>query len=227
MPQQKLKDSSQLETIIQKPKRAPKKLPFPFQIDLEDVERDDSDEGRSLWPYGIYYITGEIMERSLTGIQVDLLSKHIDINWRDDIQFYINSPGGVMSQGWALMDIMNSCRMRFRTIGLGNVSSLAAMLLANGTKGMRYVTENTEVMIHQFSSGVDGNFADLTAQQIGNQQEFKRHLKFWREHSKYKTDALVVKYLLKPTDNYLTAEDALKYGIIDHIIPAKKSCGRY
>lgn len=197
------------------------KVEIPIRFEEDDFISED-DEGRALWNKGIYFINGEILNHSLTAIQTDILTKHLSNDWQDIIQLYINSPGGAMSAGWAFIDLLHSCKMKVRTIGQGDTSSLGAMLLASGTRGMRYCMPNTEIMIHQFSTGTQGSYDDLVADAIGNRHEFARHLRFWKMHSKYKTDKLVLKYLVKSVDNYLTPEDAVKHGIIDHILKIRK-----
>jgi ATP-dependent Clp protease protease subunit len=170
---------------------------------------------------GIYYLTGEIEEFSLMDIHADVLLKHLDPNWNEDIQFFINSPGGDCVPTWALLDLLEMVRMDVRTVGIGLCASAGAILLASGTKGKRSVSRNTSIMIHQFSGGMMGNYAQLTAQVEDIRQEQQRHVEFWKTHSKFHTEEEVVKNLLTGADVYLTAEKALEFGIIDSIQPAK------
>lgn len=131
-----------------------------------------------------------------------------------DINMYINSPGGSVNAMYAIYDTMNYIRPDVATIGYGQACSAAATILAAGAKGKRYALKNTDIMIHELSSGTEGKFKDMEVD----------YLKLKRLHSS------MAKHLSKMTgqplkkikedmkkDYYMTAEEAKKYGIIDHV----------
>lgn len=166
---------------------------------------------------GVYYITGEIDDGDLTWLNEELLLKNMVPDWNDDIQLIINSPGGLLREGWPLIDLMDWISMDIRTVGIGEVCSLAVMLVAAGTPGMRMVTPNTSIMVHGFSGSAEGNYNDICATMKGLKDEQRRVLNFWKKHSKYKTDKDIRENLLKGTDIWLTPAEAVEHGIIDGI----------
>lgn len=219
----------------------PQKLPYlPFPIytttgDFDDDFNDDMDKNASL-PYfelgssdslkskGIYYITGVIDTNDLIHIHQDIIVKSFDSKWNGEIQLVINSLGGSTAEVWALIDILKWSNFTVRTIGMGCCASMGAILVACGTPGKRIIAPNTTLMIHQYSWFVGGKHCELIAQEKGMMIEQERHIKFWIDHSKYKTAEEVEKYLLQKTDNYLSPEEALEHGIVDSIAsnPTKK-----
>jgi ATP-dependent Clp protease protease subunit len=172
--------------------------------------------------HGIYYITGEIEAGGLLEIQQDILIKHLDPNWKDDVQLIINSPGGESCEGWALVDLLDWVKMDVKTVGIGQVCSLGAILVACGTPGKRALTRNSSMMIHGASTyGVGGNVQQLATHMKDMEIEFEKSLRFWSEHSKYKTKEEVKSVFLNGLDVYLTPEDAVGHGVIDVIINQK------
>lgn len=171
---------------------------------------------------GIYYITGEIDVGSLLAIQQDILVKHLNPQWNNDIQLIINSTGGETAEAWALVDLLNFIRMDVRTIGLGCCASMGAILLASGTPGKRLIAPNTSVMIHgAFLAGFGGNTQQMATVMKDISQEFERHLQFWTTHSKYKTKGEIEKHFLDGFDKFMTAEEALGHGVVDLMVSTK------
>ena len=136
-----------------------------------------------------------------------------------DISIYINSPGGVVTAGLAIMDTMNYIKCDVSTICIGQAASMGAVLLAAGTKGKRIALPNSRVMIHQPLGGAEGQASDIkiAAQEI---------LKIRDVLNKILADATgkSLKKIEDDTDRnfFMTAEEALKYGIIDEIYSRKK-----
>ena len=136
-----------------------------------------------------------------------------------DIYFYINSPGGSVSAGMAIYDTMQYLKCEVSTICVGIAASMGAFLLAAGAKGKRRALENSEVMIHQPSGGMQGQATDMLIH---------------AEHiirTKRKLNAILAARTGQPLekvendterDNFLTAQEALEYGIIDEIIPPRR-----
>ncbi len=132
-----------------------------------------------------------------------------------DIQLYINSPGGSVTAGMAIYDTMNYIKSDVSTICIGMAASMGAFLLSGGAKGKRYALPNAEIMIHQPSGGSRGMASDM---KIVADQILK---------TKAKLNEILAKNTGKPIDvierdtdrdNYMTAEEALEYGLIDSII---------
>ena len=132
-----------------------------------------------------------------------------------DIQLYINSPGGSVTAGMAIYDTMNYIKSDVSTICIGMAASMGAFLLSGGTKGKRFALPNAEIMIHQPSGGSRGMASDM---KIVADQILK---------TKQKLNEILAKNTGKPIDvierdtdrdNYMTAQEALAYGLIDSIV---------
>lgn len=134
---------------------------------------------------------------------------------KKDIALYINSPGGVVTAGLAIVDTMRHISPNVSTVCVGMAASMGAVLLAAGEKGKRFILPNAEVMIHQPSGGAEGMAADIeiTAKQI---------LKLRERLNKILADATgqTLKKIEQDVDRdfFLTAEEAVKYGIADKVM---------
>lgn len=134
---------------------------------------------------------------------------------QEDIKLYINSPGGSVYDGLAIIDTMNFVKPDVQTIGIGLQASMGAMLLSAGTKGKRFALPNSRIMIHQPSSGTEGKITD---QEIALKEGvyLKKRLAEIFAKNTGKTLAQVEKDMDR--DNWMSAVDAQKYGIIDEVI---------
>ncbi len=132
-----------------------------------------------------------------------------------DISFYINSPGGSVSAGWGIYDTMNYIKCDVSTICVGMAASMGAFLLAGGTKGKRFALPNSEIMIHQPLGGAQGQATDIqiTAEHI---LRTKERLNKCLASATGKS----IEEIARDTerDNWMTAEEALEYGLIDQVI---------
>ncbi len=136
-----------------------------------------------------------------------------------DIYFYINSPGGSISSGMAIYDTMNYIKCDVTTICIGMAASMGAFLLSSGTPGKRFALPNSEIMIHQPLGGMQGQASDIKIH--------ADHILRIRE----KLNKLLSEQTKKPLktierdterDNYMTAQEALEYGLIDKVITKKE-----
>lgn len=132
-----------------------------------------------------------------------------------DINLYINSPGGSVVAGMAIYDTMQYVKCDVSTICMGMAASMAAFLLAGGTKGKRYALPNAEIMIHQPSGGAQGQASDI---KIVAEQILKTKQKLNRILAENTNQPIEVIERDTERDNYMSAEDALSYGIIDKVI---------
>ena len=136
-----------------------------------------------------------------------------------DINMYINSPGGAITSGFGILDTMNYIKPNIITICMGQAASMAAILLGAGTKGKRMALENSRIMIHQPLGGVSGQATDIeihTKEILFLKDKLNKIL----SNSTGKT----VKAIENDTnrDKFMSAEQALEYGLIDKIIKSKK-----
>ncbi len=135
-----------------------------------------------------------------------------------DIQMFINSPGGDVIAGLAIYDVMQHVKPDIQTVCI-NASSMASVLLAAGTRGKRFILPNAEVMIHQGSAGVQGTTPDIVIQMRHVEKLITRLTEILAHHTgqtydKVKRDS--------DRDYFMSAQEAVDYGIVDEILPATK-----
>ena len=161
----------------------------------------------------IIFLTGEINDTTANIIISELL--YLDAKSHEDIYLYINSPGGVVTSGLAIYDTMNYIESDVKTICTGIAASMAAFILSSGTKGKRCALKNADVMIHQPLGGMEGQASDM---KIACERILK--IKDKLNHILAKNTGKSLKQIEKDTDrdNYLSSEEAKKYGLIDQIL---------
>ncbi|MDY6325236.1 MAG: ATP-dependent Clp endopeptidase proteolytic subunit ClpP [Catonella sp.] len=137
-----------------------------------------------------------------------------------DIHLYINSPGGSVTAGMAIYDTMHYIKCDVSTICIGLAASMGAFLLAGGAKGKRYALPNSEILIHQPSGGAKGQASDI---QIVADNIIKTRKKM--NEILAANTGRTYEELCRDTDrdNYMTAEEALDYGLIDEIVTERKN----
>ena len=132
-----------------------------------------------------------------------------------EISFYINSPGGSVTDGMGIIDTMNYIKCPVTTICIGMAASMGAMLLTNGTKGKRFATPNAEILIHQPLGGAQGQATEI---EIAARQILKTRERLNKILAKQTGQKLSRIEKDTDRDNYMTAQEALEYGIIDAIM---------
>lgn len=164
----------------------------------------------------IIMLNGEIDDNLANSIVSQLL--YLDSINNDDISIYINSPGGSITAGMAIYDTMNYIKSDVNTICIGMAASMAAFLLANGKEKKRFCLPNSEVMIHQPLGGAQGQATEI---KIAAERIIKLKNKLNSILAKRTNKSL--KQIEKDTerDNFMSAEEALNYGLIDKIIKKK------
>ena len=137
-----------------------------------------------------------------------------------DIKLYINSPGGSVTAGLAIYDTMQYLKCPVSTICIGLTASMAAVILASGTKGKRFALPNAEILLHQVAGGVQGQAVDIeiTAKQIVKMKEKLNTI--LAKHTGQQLSKIIAD---TDRDFYLTAEEAKKYGLIDEVIGVKEA----
>ncbi len=140
---------------------------------------------------------------------------------KKDIIFYINSSGGLVSAGLAIYDTMQMVKSNIKTICIGRCSSMAAVLLSGGTKGKRYITPNSEVMIHEMSSYNGGKIGEIKISYEHSTTLNERLMKILADNTGKSIKQVKKDVELK--DKWFNAEEALKYGIVDKILTSTES----
>ena len=166
----------------------------------------------------VVFLRGEVNEQLANSIVAQLLFLEME-DPDAEISMYINSPGGSVTDGMAIFDTMRYIKPKVRTVCLGMAASMGAFLLMAGEPGMRLALPNSEVMIHQPSGGASGQATDV-----------QLHAE-WLLRTKNKMNGLMAEMTGQPLekiqrdverDYFMTAEEALKYGIIDEIYQPRK-----
>ncbi|MBQ6110678.1 MAG: ATP-dependent Clp protease proteolytic subunit [Alphaproteobacteria bacterium] len=165
----------------------------------------------------IVMISGQIEPAMANTVVAQLLFLESE-NPNADISLYINSPGGDVTAGWAIMDTMQYIKPNVSTIGMGLVASMGAVLLAAGAKGKRFVLPNTEVMIHQPSAGTQGKVTDMEIYMQETQRVKKVLVKQMAEFTGRKEKEV---FDAMERDNWMDAETAKKFGLVDGILNRK------
>ncbi|WP_373262308.1 ATP-dependent Clp protease proteolytic subunit [Hungatella hathewayi] len=165
----------------------------------------------------IIMLTGVVCDEMAASITAQLLFLD-SVDPGKDIYLYINSPGGSVTAGMAIYDTMKYIKSDVSTICMGMAASMGAVLLAGGKKGKRMIMPNAEVMIHQPSGGAKGQATEIliVADQI---KKTKERLNRILSENTGKAYATVCEDTER--DNYLTADEALAYGIVDTIVSTK------
>ena len=135
---------------------------------------------------------------------------------KKDISFYINSPGGSVTAGLAIIDTMNHIKNNISTVAVGIAASMGAHILAAGTKGKRFVLPNAEIMIHQpWGGGIEGKVSDI---EISAKQMIKNKESLNKMFSKNTGKPLAQVEKDMDRDFFMSAEEAKKYGIVDKVL---------
>ena len=137
----------------------------------------------------------------------------------EDIQFYINSPGGSVTAGLAIYDTMQFIKCDVSTICVGLAASMGSFLLAGGTKGKRYSLPNSEILIHQPLGGAQGQATDIIIEAAHIQQTRERLNRILSQNTGKAYEQVVAD---TDRDNWMSADEALEYGIIDNIYTSRK-----
>lgn len=166
-----------------------------------------------------YYLFNDDFNSKSTG---DLIKFIIERNLMPKekpkmMKLIINSPGGEVSSAFALIDTMKGSRIPIYTYGLGEIASCGLLTFIAGEKGKRFITRNTAILSHQFSWGSWGKEHELMARvkEFNNTQE--RIIEHYKRCTGL-TEKQIKTYLLPPEDVWLTAKEAIKYGIADEIV---------
>lgn len=166
----------------------------------------------------IIFLNGEVNDVTASLIVAQLLFLEAE-DADKDIQLYINSPGGSITAGFAIYDTMNYIKSDVSTICVGMAASMGAFLLASGKKGKRYALPNSEIMIHQPLGGAQGQSVDV---EIYAKRLIKTREKLNQILSKKTGQPIEVINTDTDRDNFMEANEAKNYGLIDKVITSRK-----
>ena len=155
----------------------------------------------------IIFVSGEFNSDMADSIVAQLLFLETEDS-ETDINMYINSPGGDMTAMYGIFDTMNYIKPDVVTIGYGMCASAGSFILAAGTKGKRFALPNTEIMIHELSTGMRGKANDILQEAKHIERVYERMAQYYVEFTGQK---------LMHRDFFMTSEEAQKYGLIDKV----------
>ena len=165
----------------------------------------------------VVFLVGPVTEVTANLIVAQLLFLESD-NPDKEISFYINSPGGSVSDGLAIYDTMQFVKPNVSTLCIGQAASMGALLLAAGAKGKRFCLPNSRVMIHQPMGGFQGQASDV---EIHAREILNRKAKLNEIFAKHTGQDLKTVERDTDRDNFLSAEQALGYGIVDKVLVSR------
>lgn len=167
----------------------------------------------------IVFLQGEVMEQNSNLIVSSLL--YLDSQSNDDIMFYINSPGGLVTAGMAIYDTMQMISSEVNTVVMGQACSMGSFLSTAGAPGKRFILPNARMMIHQPSGGAQGQASDMEIQlkEILKIKETMTDL-YVHHNSKGKTRKYFEKALDR--DTFLGADESVEVGLVDEVLKSKK-----
>jgi len=190
---------------------------IPFVIDHAGHAERTYDIYSRLLEDRIVFLRGEIDDDAANVVIAQMLFLAAK-DPEKDIRLYINSPGGLVTAGLAIYDTMRYVKCDVATICIGQAASIAAALLTAGAKGKRSALPNSRILLHQVFGGAQGQAADVKIQTEELLRMRDLLIKILAEHT-----GKTVKRIAKDTDRdyYMSAEEAMEYGLIDRIIPPR------
>jgi len=188
----------------------------PYILEERELRVTQMDIFSRLMMDRILWVAGPVNDQMSTCVQAQLM--FLDQLEERDITMHVDSPGGSVKSGLSMVDVMNYIASDVSTINTGMAASMGSILLGNGTKGKRYSLKHSKVMLHQVSSGAQGHVEDM---KISLAEAVKYNDELFTMLGEFcgKSRAQVIKDCNR--DNWLSADEALKYGIIDGIIENK------
>ncbi len=165
----------------------------------------------------IIFLTGPVYDQVAALISAQLLFLE-SVNPSKEISFYINSPGGVVSAGLAIYDTMQYIRSPVSTVCIGQAASMGSLLLAAGEKGKRYALPNARIMVHQPSGGAQGQASDIEIQAREILYLRRRLNEIYEVHTGRTLEQIELKL---DRDTYMSAEEALGFGLLDEVVQKK------
>jgi len=181
---------------------------------------EQNKSGKELSDYGIIYLSGEISDELSDQVNREIIEMNVS-GKVDHIQMIINSPGGSVFAGLAIIDMMEWSRIPIYTTGLGMIASAALMIFMVGEHGRRVVTPRTSILSHRFSALHMGNHSQLLASRKQDDLLHDRIVEHYLTYTSVESVEKLEQTLLKDVDAWLTLAEAKDLGIVDIIEPLR------
>ena len=166
----------------------------------------------------IIFLTGPINDNIASLICAQILFLESE-NPKKEISFYINSPGGIVWSGLAIYDTMQYVSSKIMTICIGQAASAGSLLLTAGEKGMRFSLPNSRIMVHQPSGGMQGQVTDIEIQTNEIKKTKSKLNEIYAKHTGKKLSEISS---IMERDKYFSADEAIKFGLIDKVVKGRK-----
>ena len=201
--------------------KKPQSAIVPQIIEVEDGKTSTFDPFSGLLKDRVIVIENEVNTAMASSVvaQLLLLEKQ---DPEAEITMYINSPGGSVMDGLAIADTMDFINCDVRTVGLGMQASMGSFLLASGTPGKRHMLRRSQIMIHRLSSQVKGDYHSMESNFKHIESLHNMLLEEYARMSQGKKTKEEFEELMR-YDNWLTAEEAIEYGIVDSVITSREA----
>jgi len=189
----------------------------PKKCKRRNSKKDDNNDSdtKTLEENGIYFFNGEVDNGTVGDAIRFILEANLDLNCQwEYITFLINSPGGYVTDGFALIDVIHGSRIPIRTVGIGLIASMGLQILLAGEKGTRTLTPNTMILSHQYAGMSLGKEHELVAAKNEIEQMSEIIMRHYKR-STGMTEKNIRKHLLPPSDVWMTAQTAKELGICD------------
>lgn len=167
----------------------------------------------------IIFLSGPVQDEMATVVVAQLLFLEAD-NPKKEINLYINSPGGVVTSGLAIMDTMRFIRPPVATLCIGQAASMGSLLLSAGEKNMRFALPHARVMVHQPSGGFQGQASDIERHALEIQKIKKRLNEIYVETTGQPYEAVDAAL---DRDNFMSAAEAKEFGIVDEVLTERRA----
>lgn len=171
----------------------------------------------SLESMGCHMFFGEVDTDTSHAACEFILKSNLIRRSPEPLTMLINTVGGECAEGFAVIDLMETSRIPIATVGIGQIMSMGVLLLSGGSKGMRTLTKNAEVMAHQFAGYFHGKQHELIATQTAYKMLEQKFFKHFLTHSTM-TERQIRDVLFAPSDRYLTPAECKKYGLVDRVV---------
>jgi ATP-dependent Clp protease protease subunit len=202
--------------LLQKTVYGPSASMTPYILEERELRATQIDIFSRMMMDRIIWLVGPVNDRMSTVVQAQLM--FLDNLEEKDITLHVDTPGGSVKSGLSIVDVMNYVSSDIITINTGMAASMGSILLGAGTKGKRYTLPSSRVMLHQVSTGAEGNIQDIR-RSIAEGEKYNNKLFGLLGQYTNKDPEQVMKDAER--DLWLSAEEAVEYGIVDNIITHK------
>lgn len=188
----------------------------PVLVKVADEDKDFGIDNITLHSLGAYMFFDDVDSDSAKGLCEFIIKANYIFPKDQPLTILVNSPGGQCYDGFSIIDLMETSHLKIQTVGIGMIASMATLITSAGTKGMRVMTKNAFIMTHQFSTYFEGKYHEVLATRDHDDELHQRFIQHFLRHTKM-TEKQVKDIILGPSDKWLTAKEALKYGMCDRI----------